>query len=126
MSTPSLQAKLYWLPHCSTCQKAKAFLEENGVTFSVVHDIKATPLSEAEVRAFSAGVGSAEALFSKRSMKYRPMGLHEQVLTDDQLIAHMVAEYTFIKRPVVVFEHDGKTIAGFSTKVYAQYFASLA
>jgi arsenate reductase len=119
-------ATLYWLPHCSTCQKAKAFLEAKGVTFTTIVDIKATPLSKQQVLALVEGIGSAEALFSKRAMKFRSLGLHEQTLSSEDLITHMSTEYTFIKRPVVVFEEDGCVFAGFSTKQYEQYFASIS
>ncbi len=122
----TLTAKLYWLPHCSTCQKAKAYLEAKGVVFTLVHDIKANPLPEATVVELANGVGGAEALFSKRAMKFRSLGLHEQTLSSSDLLTHMVAEYTFIKRPVVVFEVDGTVLAGSSLKQYDAYFSSHA
>jgi arsenate reductase (glutaredoxin) len=121
----TIQAKLYWLPHCSTCQKAKAYLEAKGVTFSFIQDIKANPLSQSQLEALVSMVGDAEALFSKRALKFRALGLHEQTLSADQLIHHMATEYTFIKRPVVVFEADNKLFAGFSAKQYDAYLASL-
>ena len=120
-----IKAQLYWLPHCSTCQKAKAFLEANGVSFSLVRDIKADPLSQQEVQGFvDKMAGGAEALFSKRAMKYRSLGLHEQTLIPEQLIEHMATEYTFIKRPVVIFEADSTIFAGFSAKQYEAYLTS--
>lgn len=124
-SSTQLTAAIYWLPHCSTCQKAKAYLEAKGVRFSVVRDIKADPLSEAEVKDLVAKIGGAEALFSKRAMKFRSLGLHEQTLTAEQLVGHMATEYTFIKRPVVIFEATQAIFAGFSAKQYDAYLASL-
>ena len=124
-SATGIKARLYWLPHCSTCQKAKAFLEANGVSFSLVRDIKADPLSQQEVQGFVDKMsGGAEALFSKRALKYRSLGLHEQTLTPEQLIEHMATEYTFIKRPVVIFEADNAVFAGFSAKQYEAYLTS--
>lgn len=122
----TVTATLYWLPHCSTCQKAKAFLESKGVVFTTVIDIKTTPLSKQQVLALVEGIGSAEALFSKRALKFRSLGLHEQTLTPEMLIDHMSTEYTFIKRPVVVFEADKRVFAGFSAKQYEQYFTSIS
>jgi arsenate reductase len=125
-SSTQLKASIYWLPHCSTCQKAKAYLEAKGVCFTVVRDIKAAPLSETEVKDLVAKIGGAEALFSKRAMKFRSLGLHEQTLTSEQLVGHMATEYTFIKRPVVVFEESKAIFAGFSAKQYDAYLASQA
>jgi arsenate reductase len=47
-------------------------------------------------------VGSYEALFSKRAMKFRAMGLHEQQLTEDDYRRLMLEEYTFLKRPFII------------------------
>jgi arsenate reductase len=105
---------VYWLPHCSTCQKAVAFLEERGVPVRSFRDLKAAPLSRAEVEELARKVGGAEALFSKRAMKYRKMGLHEQALSEDDLLRLMTEEYTFVTRPVVV--RGERATAGFSAK----------
>ena len=58
--------------------------------------------------------GGAEKLFSKRAMKYRKLGLHEQTLTADDLLRLMAEEYTFITRPVIV--RGDRATAGFSAK----------
>ena len=106
--------EVYWLPHCSTCQKAVAFLEERGVPIRAFRDLKAAPLSRAEVEELARKVGGAEALFSKRAMKYRAMGLHEQALSEDDLLRLMAEEYTFVTRPVIV--RGERATAGFSEK----------
>jgi arsenate reductase (glutaredoxin) len=114
-------ACLYWLPHCSTCQKAEAALQDLGVTIERTIDLKATPITANDLRTLVTGIGGEEALFSKRAMKYRSMGLHEQVLTPEQLFEHMLTEYTFIKRPVLLTT-DNQVIAGFSQKTYNTLF----
>jgi len=35
-------------------------------------------------------------------MKYRQMGLHEQQLSEDDLVPLMAEEHTFVTRPVIV------------------------
>lgn len=110
----SASVDVYWLPHCSTCQKAVAYLQEKGVPIRSFRDLKAQPLERAEVEDLARKVGGAEALFSKRAMKYRSMGLHEQTLSDDDYLRLMAEEYTFITRPVIV--REDKATAGFSAK----------
>jgi arsenate reductase len=105
---------VYWLPHCSTCQKAVAYLQEKGVPIRSFRDLKAQPLERAEVEDLARKVGGAEALFSKRAMKYRSMGLHEQTLDDDDYLRLMAEEYTFVTRPVIV--RGDRATAGFSAK----------
>jgi arsenate reductase len=120
----TLSAELYWLPHCSTCQKAKAFLEAQGVSFTKIHDMKSTPLSASELDVLIESMGGADALFSKRAMKFRQWGLHEKELTPTELKDYMAQEYTFIKRPVIRLS-NGKTFAGFAPKQLATFFESL-
>jgi arsenate reductase (glutaredoxin) len=90
------------------------YLEEKGVPVRSFRNLKEAPLSRAEVEELAAKVGGAEALFSKRAMKYRAMGLHEQTLGEDDLLRLMTEEYTFITRPVIV--RDDRATAGFSAK----------
>ncbi|HEX6373095.1 MAG TPA: arsenate reductase family protein [Longimicrobium sp.] len=105
---------VYWLPYCTTCQKAVKHLEEKGVPVRSFRNLKEEPLSVDEVRDLAAKVGSAEKLFSKRAMKYRKLGLHEQTLSDDDLLRLMSEEYTFVTRPVIV--RGERATAGFSAK----------
>lgn len=105
---------VYWLPYCTTCQKAVAYLQEKGVPVRNYRNLKDQPLSEDEVRALAQKVGGVETLFSKRAMKYRQMGLHEQQLSDDDLVRLMAEEYTFVTRPVIV--RGDRATAGFSAK----------
>jgi arsenate reductase len=105
---------VYWLPYCTTCQKAVKHLEEKGVPVRSFRNLKDEPLSQDEVRDLAAKVGGVETLFSKRAMKYRAMGLHEQTLSDDDLVRLMAEEYTFVTRPVIV--RADRATAGFSAK----------
>ena len=105
---------VYWLPHCTTCQKAVQHLRDRGVTINGFRDLKAQPLERPEVEDLARKVGGAEKLFSRRAMKYRQMGLHEQELSEDDLLRLMTEEYTFVTRPVIV--RGGRATAGFSAK----------
>ena len=105
---------VYWLPYCTTCQKALQYLRDRQVTVRTLRDLKAQPLEEAEVRDLARKVGGADKLFSKRAMKFRKMGLHEKELSEDDLIRLMAEEYTFVTRPVIV--RGDRATAGFSAK----------
>jgi arsenate reductase (glutaredoxin) len=110
----SAAVEVYWLPYCTTCQKAVEHLRGKGVRVERFRDLKAAPLSPEEVRDVAAKVGGVDALFSRRAMKYRQMGLHERELSEDEMVKLMSEEYTFITRPVIV--RDGRATAGFSQK----------
>lgn len=108
---------MYWLPHCTTCIKADQYLKDRGVSVKKHIDVKTERLSVAEVDHLVDLIGSAEALFSKRAMKYRSLGLDKRTLSDAGMRQYMHEEYTFIKRPVIVTK-SGKILAGFSAKQY--------
>ncbi|NNE98701.1 MAG: Spx/MgsR family RNA polymerase-binding regulatory protein [Pyrinomonadaceae bacterium] len=116
------KVNLYGLPHCSTCQKAVAYLEEKGVGIEKFHDIKENRLSRKEVKKLVNLVGGVDKLFSKRAMKYRSMGLNNMDLSEKDLLDYMIEEYTFIRRPVLVFGE--KALAGFSKKKYDELLGS--
>jgi arsenate reductase len=105
---------VYGLPHCTTCQKAVAYLEGKGVEVERFHDLKTDRLAEVQVRDLAQRVGGVDKLFSRRAMKYRQMGLHEREVPEDEMLRLMVEEYTFVTRPVIV--SGDRATAGFSAK----------
>ena len=50
--------------------------------------------------------GSYEALFSRRAMKFKSMGLKDKNLKETDYKNLIVEEYTFLKRPVFVIENE--------------------
>lgn len=109
----------YWLPECSTCQKAKRFIERHGIRDFELRDIGENPLSREEVGKLAKTLGGAEELFSRRTVKYRELKLGERELSKEEMLDLMAAEYTFLKRPILVFK--GKAIAGFFEKFWNQF-----
>lgn len=109
----------YWLPNCSTCQKAKGFIERHGIRDFTLRDIKEEPLSREEVIKLKKMLGGAEELFSRRAVKYREMKLNEREVSKAEMLDLMSEEYTFLKRPILVM--DGKAIAGFFEKFWNQF-----
>ena len=113
--------KMYWLPYCSTCQKAAEYLKSKGLEVSSYRDVKAEPLRRDEVAALAALVGGPDALFSRRALKYRALKLNERELSDNELLDLMTGEYTFIRRPVLV--KDNRAVTGFTPKTYDKFLS---
>lgn len=114
--------KLFHLGNCSTCQRIISELELDG-TGVELQEIKSEPITEAQIDAMKALAGSYEALFSRRAMKYRSMGLGEKNLTEDDYRQLILDEYTFLKRPVLVLEDQ--IFAGSAKKEVAAAKAAL-
>ena len=51
-------------------------------------------------------LGSYEALFSRRAIKFRSEGWNEKILTEKEYRKLILAEYTFLKRPVMINEEE--------------------
>ena len=112
----------YWIPNCTTCQKAKRRLEYHRAAIEKLRDIKEEPLSRREVEQLAKLLGGAENLFSRRSTKYRELGLKDKKLTETEMLDLMAGEYTFLKRPILVV--NGKAVAGFFEKEYDEFLKS--
>ena len=109
---------------CNTCQKIIQQLNP-GEDVTLI-DIKQTNIDPDTLDQLREKVGSYEALFSKRAMKFRSMGLNEKTLTEDDYRRYMLEEYTFLKRPFILL--DDRVFVGNSAKEVAQavtYYASI-
>lgn len=92
--------KIYHLSTCDTCQRIikELGLKDLGFEFQ---DIKTDNISADALDTVKEKVGSYEALFSKRAMKFRSMGLNEMNLSEADYRKYILEEYTFLKRPVI-------------------------
>lgn len=115
-----MEIHFYWLPNCTTCQKAKRRLDYHRVAVTQFRDIKLEPLTRTEIERLTRMLGGAENLFSRRSSKYRELGLKDKTLSENEMLDLMANEYTFLKRPILIV---GETvIAGFFEKEYDEFF----
>jgi arsenate reductase len=109
--------KIYHLSSCSTCKRILEAIDASGNGF-VLQDIKTEKITPEQLEEMYKLSGSYEALFSRRSMKYRPMGLHEKELTEKDYHDLILQEYSFLKRPVAIvgkqifIGSDKKTVEG--------------
>lgn len=106
--------KIYYLSSCSTCVRIIKELGINESNFDM-QDIKKQNINEQELDAIAKVVGTYEALFSKRAMKYKSLGLKDKNLREDDFKKYMLEEYTFLKRPFICI--DNEVFIGNSKKV---------
>lgn len=94
--------KIYHLGSCSTNIRILKGLNLNGIE---LQDIKKVTMTSEQVDQMKNLAGSYEALFSRKAMKYRSMGLNEKNLTEEDYKNYIVQEYTFLKRPVAIINN---------------------
>jgi arsenate reductase len=96
--------KIYHLGNCTTSQ---AIIKETKIDSKgfEMQDIKFEKITPAQIDEMKKMAGSYEALFSRRAMKYKELGLKNKQLTEKDYRNYILAEYTFLKRPVVIINH---------------------
>ncbi len=93
--------KIYHLSTCSTCQRILAETAAVAKGY-LLQDIKTEKITPAQLDELKEKAGSYEALFSRRSLKYKEWGLKDKDLTETDYRDLILREYTFLKRPVVI------------------------
>ena len=96
--------KIFHLSSCTTCQRI--LKELGGAKDFELQDIKEENLQPEQLDFLKNKVGSYEALFSRRAMKYKSMGLKDQQLSEKDYRRLILEEYTFLKRPVIVIGNE--------------------
>lgn len=95
-----MKKKIYHLATCTTCQ---AILKKVMPGADVeMQDIKTEKITPAQIDEMKQMAGSYEALFSRRALKYKEMGLAKQKLDEPDYRRLILEEYTFLKRPVML------------------------
>ena len=97
-----MSVRIYHNPRCSKSRATLALLEENGHAPVVVEYLK-TPPTEDELRQVLAALGlGPRDVIRTGEAAYKDNNLADENLSDDQLIAAMVANPILIERPIVV------------------------
>jgi len=107
--------KLYYLSTCDTC---KRIMSEWDLPSDVtLQDIKADAITSTQLEEMHQLSGSYEALFSKRAKLYKEKDLKNANLTETDFKIYILEHYTFLKRPVLLYNdtifigNSKKTIA---------------
>ena len=94
--------KVYHLKNCTTCQRIiKELNWENEA-----REIRSEKITASQLDEMAKLAGSYEALFSKRSIKYRTMELKNKTLNEADYKQLILEEDTFLKRPVFIVEDE--------------------
>ncbi len=91
-------------PKCTTCQKARAFLDARGAAYDL-RNIKTENPTEAELRAWHAKSGlPLKRFFNTSGLQYKAMGLSKRLssMGEDEQFALLAADGMLVKRPILV------------------------
>ena len=108
-------------PKCSTCKKAKKWLEDNNVEFVDRNIVEETPTKKELTEWIKESGLDIKKWFNTSGLKYKEMNLKEKLvtMTDKEKIELLASDGMLIKRPIMISnkcimigfkEEDWKTI----------------
>ena len=103
-------------PPCSTCQKAKKWLDEKGIAYTDRHIKENNPTYE-ELKAWYEKSGlSLKKFFNTSGLVYKSLGLKDKLptMTEDEQLQLLATDGMLVKRPLVV--GDDFVLTGFKEK----------
>ena len=101
-------------PPCSTCKKAKKWLEDHGITYTDRH-IKENNPSYEELKNWYAISGlPLKKFFNTSGLQYRALELKDKLptMSEEEQLQLLATDGMLVKRPVLVTD-DGKVLTGF-------------
>ena len=93
-------------PKCSTCQKAKKWLEANQVAFDDRHIVEENPTAQ-ELKLWHQRSGlPLKRFFNTSGLLYKSMSLKDKLpdMSEEEQYALLAADGMLVKRPLIVAE----------------------
>ena len=100
-------------PTCTTCKKARAFLEERGIAFEIRDIREKNPSAEELLRWKECSGLPLKRFFNTSGMQYRALGLSAKLpdMSEADQLALLASDGMLVKRPILV--GDGFVLVGF-------------
>lgn len=91
-------------PKCSTCQKAKKWLETNNIEFQDRNIITETPTIQELNNWITKSGKDIKKWFNTSGLKYKELNLKEKLnnMTDEEKIQLLASNGMLIKRPILI------------------------
>lgn len=107
-------------PKCTTCQKAKKWLDDHGISYTGRH-IKENPPTYEELKAWHARSGlPLRRFFNTSGLVYKALNLRERLdgMSEDEQLRLLATDGMLVKRPLIV--RDDLVLTGFRETEWAR------
>tara|TARA_Y100001968_G_scaffold290357_1_gene294090 strand:+ start:411 stop:767 length:357 start_codon:yes stop_codon:yes gene_type:complete len=113
--------KFYSYSSCSTCRKAKNWLEENSILFEMISIVDNPPSREIINSAISQ-IEDRKLIFNTSGKSYRELGaVVVKSLTNEEAVEALFNDGKLLKRPFLVDE-SGRVLIGFKVDLWKKFF----
>lgn len=110
---------LIYYPKCSTCQKAKNWLDSHGISYEERHIVEDNPsMQELKVLYEKSGL-PLKRFFNTSGLKYKEMQLKDNLptMSETEQLALLATDGMLVKRPILV--GDDFVLTGFKETEWA-------
>lgn len=108
-------------PKCTTCKKAKKWLDGHGIEYIDRHIVEDNPTA-AELAEWHGRSGlPLRRFFNTSGMKYRELGIKAKIdagMTDEEAYELLATDGMLVKRPLIV--SDDAVLTGFKEDAWAE------
>ena len=103
-------------PPCSTCKKAKNWLDEHGIEYTARHIKEENPTYEELKEWYGRSGLPLKKFFNTSGLVYKSLGLKDKLpgMTEEEQLRLLASDGMLVKRPMVILE--GKILVGFREK----------
>ena len=103
-------------PKCSTCRKAKKWLDEHNIEYESKHIVEDNPTAEELREWWEISDLPLKRFFNTSGMKYRELKLKDKLpdMSEDEQLGLLATDGMLVKRPILV--NDDIVLVGFKVK----------
>ena len=107
-------------PKCSTCRKAKKWLDEHNIEYESKHIVEDNPTAEELREWWEISDLPLKRFFNTSGMKYRELKLKDKLpdMSEDEQLGLLATDGMLVKRPILV--NDDIVLVGFKVKEWEE------
>lgn len=107
-------------PKCSTCRKAKKWLDEHNIDYESRHIIEDNPTGDELRKWWSISDLPLKRFFNTSGMKYRELKLKDKLpdMSENEQLDLLATDGMLVKRPILV--DDDIVLVGFKVKEWEE------
>ena len=107
-------------PPCSTCQKARKWLDAHGIDYTARHIKDENPTYEELKEWYAASGLPLKKFFNTSGLLYKSLGLKDKLpaMTEEEQLRLLSTDGMLVKRPLVITE--GAILTGFREKEWEE------
>ena len=109
-------------PKCSTCQKAKKFLDDKKIKYDEKHIVTETPTYEELKKIIEESKLPVSRFFNTSGLLYKEMNLKEKLptMSEEEQLKLLATNGMLVKRPLLV--DDETVLIGFKETEWTEKF----